>query len=153
MVLPPQLNLDLWLAHRLVADKYSQGRVVLAGDACHLHPPFGGFGMNTGIGDSVDLGWKIAAAFAGCLRHFSSPTGLSYLVKKSLGCFCRGGWPMFGLPWRRLSPYLLGEARHHLRRPRWLVRRRLTHWSGSAWGSPLLRVKGVAEAVAKQIEG
>jgi 2-polyprenyl-6-methoxyphenol hydroxylase-like FAD-dependent oxidoreductase len=56
---------DLWLAHRLVADRYARGRVFLAGDACHLHPPFGGFGMNMGIGDAVDLGWKIAARLSG----------------------------------------------------------------------------------------
>ena len=56
---------DLWLAHRLVADCYSRGRVFLAGDACHLHPPFGGFGMNMGIGDAVDLGWKMAARLSG----------------------------------------------------------------------------------------
>jgi 2-polyprenyl-6-methoxyphenol hydroxylase-like FAD-dependent oxidoreductase len=56
---------DLWVARRLVADRYSQGRVFLAGDACHLHPPFGGFGMNMGIGDAVDLGWKIAACLGG----------------------------------------------------------------------------------------
>jgi 2-polyprenyl-6-methoxyphenol hydroxylase-like FAD-dependent oxidoreductase len=56
---------DLWLAHRLIADRYSRGRVFLAGDACHLHPPFGGFGMNMGIGDAVDLGWKIAACLSG----------------------------------------------------------------------------------------
>jgi 2-polyprenyl-6-methoxyphenol hydroxylase-like FAD-dependent oxidoreductase len=56
---------DLWVAHRLVADRYSRGRVFLAGDACHLHPPFGGFGMNMGIGDAVDLGWKIAARLTG----------------------------------------------------------------------------------------
>jgi 2-polyprenyl-6-methoxyphenol hydroxylase-like FAD-dependent oxidoreductase len=56
---------DLWVAHRLVADRYAQGRVFLAGDACHLHPPFGGFGMNMGIGDAVDLGWKMAARLAG----------------------------------------------------------------------------------------
>jgi 2-polyprenyl-6-methoxyphenol hydroxylase-like FAD-dependent oxidoreductase len=56
---------DLWVAHRLVADRYSQGRVFLAGDACHLHPPFGGFGMNMGIGDSVDIGWKLAARLQG----------------------------------------------------------------------------------------
>jgi 2-polyprenyl-6-methoxyphenol hydroxylase-like FAD-dependent oxidoreductase len=56
---------DLWLAHRLVADRYSRGRVFLAGDACHLHPPFGGFGMNMGIGDAVDLGWKLAARLSG----------------------------------------------------------------------------------------
>jgi 2-polyprenyl-6-methoxyphenol hydroxylase-like FAD-dependent oxidoreductase len=56
---------DLWVAHRLVADKYASGRVFLAGDACHLHPPFGGFGMNMGIGDAVDLGWKMAARLTG----------------------------------------------------------------------------------------
>ena len=56
---------DLWVAHRLVADHYARGRVFLAGDACHLHPPFGGFGMNMGIGDAVDLGWKMAARLAG----------------------------------------------------------------------------------------
>ena len=56
---------DLWVAHRLVADKYARDRVFLAGDACHLHPPFGGFGMNMGIGDAVDLGWKIGARLAG----------------------------------------------------------------------------------------
>jgi 2-polyprenyl-6-methoxyphenol hydroxylase-like FAD-dependent oxidoreductase len=56
---------DLWVAHQLVADKYSQGRVFLGGDACHLHPPFGGFGMNMGIGDAVDLGWKMAGRLAG----------------------------------------------------------------------------------------
>ena len=56
---------DPWTARSLVADIYSKGRVFLAGDACHLHPPFGGFGMNMGIGDGVDLGWKIAATLQG----------------------------------------------------------------------------------------
>ncbi|UZF92978.1 FAD-dependent monooxygenase [Bosea sp. NBC_00550] len=56
---------DPWVAHKLVADRYEEGRVFLAGDACHLHPPFGGFGMNMGIGDAVDLGWKLAAALQG----------------------------------------------------------------------------------------
>ncbi len=56
---------DPWVAHRLVADRYATSRVYLAGDACHLHPPFGGFGMNMGIGDAVDLGWKMAATLQG----------------------------------------------------------------------------------------
>jgi hypothetical protein len=55
------LSNDEWVAHRLIADKYRDRRVFLAGDACHLHPPFGGYGMNMGIGDGVDLGWKMAA--------------------------------------------------------------------------------------------
>ncbi len=56
---------DPWYAHNLIADKYSEGRIFLAGDACHLHPPFGGYGMNMGIGDGVDLGWKMAAVLQG----------------------------------------------------------------------------------------
>ena len=52
---------DLWVASELLADRYCRGRIILAGDACHLHPPFGGYGMNMGVGDGVDLGWKIAA--------------------------------------------------------------------------------------------
>ena len=56
---------DRWTAHSLIADFYADGRVFLAGDACHLHPPFGGFGMNMGIGDAVDLGWKMAATLQG----------------------------------------------------------------------------------------
>jgi 2-polyprenyl-6-methoxyphenol hydroxylase-like FAD-dependent oxidoreductase len=54
-----------WAAHSLIADKYSSGRIYLAGDACHLHPPFGGYGMNMGIADGVDLGWKLAAMLQG----------------------------------------------------------------------------------------
>ena len=59
------LSSDEWVASRLIADKYRDRRVFLAGDACHLHPPFGGYGMNMGIADGVDLGWKIAAVLQG----------------------------------------------------------------------------------------
>ena len=59
------LSSDEWVASRLLADRYRKGRVFLTGDACHLHPPFGGFGMNMGVADSVDLGWKIAAVLQG----------------------------------------------------------------------------------------
>lgn len=59
------LSSDEWIASRLLADRYRLGRVFLAGDACHLHPPFGGFGMNMGVADGVDLGWKIAAVVNG----------------------------------------------------------------------------------------
>jgi len=50
-----------WTGHCVVAQRYQQGRVFLAGDAAHLNWPAGGFGMNTGIGDAVDIGWKLAA--------------------------------------------------------------------------------------------
>ena len=59
------LTRDEWTAHQLIATKYRVGPVFLAGDACHLHPPFGGFGMNMGIGDALDLGWKLAATLSG----------------------------------------------------------------------------------------
>jgi len=54
-----------WTPRQLVADSYGERRVFLAGDACHLFVPTGGFGMNTGIGDVVDLAWKIEATLAG----------------------------------------------------------------------------------------
>ncbi len=54
-----------WTAHALVAEKYRVGRVFLAGDAAHLFSPTGGFGMNTGVSDAIDLGWKLQAALQG----------------------------------------------------------------------------------------
>ena len=59
------LSSDEWVASRLLGDRYRDRRVFLAGDACHLHPPFGGYGMNMGVADGVDLGWKIAAVLHG----------------------------------------------------------------------------------------
>ena len=59
------LSSDEWVASQLLADRYRDRRVFLAGDACHLHPPFGGYGMNIGVADAVDLGWKIAAVLQG----------------------------------------------------------------------------------------
>ena len=59
------LSADSWSASQLLADRYADRRMILAGDACHLHPPAGGYGMNMGVGDGVDLGWKIAATLHG----------------------------------------------------------------------------------------
>lgn len=47
--------------HHRVADRFRDGRVFLLGDAAHVHSPVGGQGMNTGIGDAVNLAWKLAA--------------------------------------------------------------------------------------------
>lgn len=54
-----------WTCRSIVADTWRRGDVFLAGDAVHQHSPSGGFGMNTGLGDAVDLSWKLAAALAG----------------------------------------------------------------------------------------
>jgi 2-polyprenyl-6-methoxyphenol hydroxylase-like FAD-dependent oxidoreductase len=48
-----------------VADAYRVGRVLLAGDAAHIHPPIGGQGLNLGIQDAFNLGWKLAAVVRG----------------------------------------------------------------------------------------
>jgi 2-polyprenyl-6-methoxyphenol hydroxylase-like FAD-dependent oxidoreductase len=56
---------DPWTARMQIADRMRRGRVLLAGDAAHLNPPFGGHGLNTGLGDAVDLGWKLAATLDG----------------------------------------------------------------------------------------
>src|SRR4051794_40577685 len=55
--------------HHRVADCFRSGRAFLLGDAAHIHSPVGGQGMNTGIGDAVNLSWKVAAV----LRRQSGP--------------------------------------------------------------------------------
>jgi 2-polyprenyl-6-methoxyphenol hydroxylase-like FAD-dependent oxidoreductase len=59
------LSCNPWRQNLLLADRYLQGRVLLAGDAVHLVIPTGGLGMNSGIGDAIDLGWKLAATLRG----------------------------------------------------------------------------------------
>jgi 2-polyprenyl-6-methoxyphenol hydroxylase-like FAD-dependent oxidoreductase len=54
-----------WVRRELVAERYGEGRVLLAGDAAHMLSPTGAFGMNTGIQDAVDLSWKLAAVLQG----------------------------------------------------------------------------------------
>ena len=62
------LELDyvgLWDLRVAVADCYRGGRVFVAGDAAHSHPPYGGYGINTGFEDARNLGWKLAAVLQG----------------------------------------------------------------------------------------
>jgi 2-polyprenyl-6-methoxyphenol hydroxylase-like FAD-dependent oxidoreductase len=54
-----------WTQRLMLADRYREGRVFLAGDAAHLVIPTGGLGMNTGAGDAVDLAWKLAGTLHG----------------------------------------------------------------------------------------
>ncbi len=55
----------VWRPNIRLAQRFRVARVLLAGDAAHAHPPTGGQGMNTGIGDGYNLGWKLAAALFG----------------------------------------------------------------------------------------
>ena len=67
--LPVALHDVAWLTryrlHRRGVPTYRKGRVILAGDAAHIHSPIGGQGMNTGIQDAYNLGWKLALVLAG----------------------------------------------------------------------------------------
>ncbi len=58
-------HVGFWDLRVAVAETYQVGRVFIAGDAAHSHPPYGGFGLNNGLEDATNLGWKLAARFAG----------------------------------------------------------------------------------------
>ncbi len=59
------ISVRRWTARNVVSERYRVGRVFLAGDAAHLNHPASGLGLNTGLGDAVDLAWKLAATLAG----------------------------------------------------------------------------------------
>jgi 2-polyprenyl-6-methoxyphenol hydroxylase-like FAD-dependent oxidoreductase len=59
------LSVNQWTQHLLCAERFQDGRVFIAGDAAHLLIPTGGLGMNTGVGDADNLGWKLAATLSG----------------------------------------------------------------------------------------
>jgi 2-polyprenyl-6-methoxyphenol hydroxylase-like FAD-dependent oxidoreductase len=59
------LHIGTWTQRLMLATHYSDRRVFIAGDACHLVIPTGGLGYNTGVGDAVDLSWKLAAVLKG----------------------------------------------------------------------------------------
>src|SRR5213076_1726356 len=60
-----------WTDRSRQATTYRKGRVLLAGDAAHVHSPLGGQGLNLGLGDAMNLGWKLAATIRG-----DAPAGL-----------------------------------------------------------------------------
>ncbi|MDO8679629.1 MAG: FAD-dependent monooxygenase [Acidobacteriota bacterium] len=93
------LHAGHWKLNLLLAEHYQRGRVFLAGDAVHLVIPTGGLGMNTGVGDAIDLGWKLAAM----LRGWGGPNLLaSYEIER-----------------RQVGDRVLGASRHA-----WLGRRK-----------------------------
>jgi 2-polyprenyl-6-methoxyphenol hydroxylase-like FAD-dependent oxidoreductase len=58
-------HVGFWDLRVQVATQYRAGRAFIAGDAAHTHPPYGGFGLNNGLEDAVNLGWKLAAVLEG----------------------------------------------------------------------------------------
>lgn len=92
-----------WKLHLLLAERYRDGRVFLAGDAVHLVIPTGGLGMNSGVGDAIDLSWKLAATVQG----WAGPSILdSYEVeRRRVGArnVEAAGWAAEGMfRWRQL---------------------------------------------------
>ncbi len=58
-------HIGFWDLRFAIANDYSAGRVFIAGDAAHSHPPYGGYGVNSGLEDARNLGWKLAATLQG----------------------------------------------------------------------------------------
>lgn len=58
-------HIGFWDLRFMLADSYRNGRVFVAGDAAHSHPPYGGYGVNSGLEDARNLGWKLAAVLQG----------------------------------------------------------------------------------------
>jgi len=79
---PIDLEIDylgFWDLRFAIADNYRRDRIFVAGDAAHSHPPYGGYGINTGFEDARNLGWKLAAV----LQRWAGPALLeSYHVER-----------------------------------------------------------------------
>ena len=97
------LNLaSTWTDRAQQATTYRKGRVLLAGDAAHVHSPLGGQGLNLGLGDAMNLGWKLAATIRG-----DAPDGLldSYTTERHpIGARI--------LDWSRAQVALMRPSRH-----------------------------------------
>ena len=95
------LHCSKWVQRLLLAEHYQQGRVFIAGDAVHLVIPTGGLGMNTGVGDAIDISWKLAAT----LRGWGGPTLLqSYEAERrpigAINVRASGGGTAGRMKWR-----------------------------------------------------
>jgi FAD-dependent monooxygenase len=79
IVIDDVLASSVWRPNAMLADSYGRDRILLAGDAVHTMIPTGGYGMNTGLGDAVNLGWKLAAT----IRGWGGPALLaSYAIER-----------------------------------------------------------------------
>ncbi|MGB7193362.1 MAG: FAD-dependent monooxygenase [Collimonas pratensis] len=91
-----------WTDRAYQATAYRKGRLLLAGDAAHIHSPLGGQGLNLGLGDAVNLGWKLAATIRG-----DAPAGL-------LDSYARERQPVAAqvLDWSRAQVALMRPSAH-----------------------------------------
>ncbi|MBO0830501.1 MAG: FAD-dependent monooxygenase [Actinobacteria bacterium] len=125
-------SVSTWERKMMVADRFRDGRVFLAGDAAHAHPPNGGLGMNTGIPDAWDLGWKLAAVLLG----WGGPALLdSYDIERRPACHRAAAESLRNF--RRLTgatpaPALLDDTAEG-ERARWTLGARLVAENERAW--------------------
>ncbi|MGI4835802.1 MAG: FAD-dependent oxidoreductase [Janthinobacterium lividum] len=118
-----------WTDRARQATAYRRGRVLLAGDAAHIHSPLGGQGLNLGLGDALNLGWKLAATI-----HAQAPEGLLdsyYTERHPVGAQV--------LDWSRaqvalMSPGPAARALHAIMRDLLNTRDGATYIAGQAWG-------------------
>lgn len=118
-----------WTDRARQASTYRNGRVLLAGDAAHIHSPLGGQGLNLGLGDAMNLGWKLAATI-----HGKAPEGL-------LGSYYAERHPIGAqvLDWSRAQVGIMGTDAHA--RALYAIMRDLinttdgaTYFAGRVWG-------------------
>jgi 2-polyprenyl-6-methoxyphenol hydroxylase-like FAD-dependent oxidoreductase len=118
-----------WTDRARQATNYRNGRVFLAGDAAHIHSPLGGQGLNLGIGDAMNLGWKLAATIRG-----EAPEGLldSYQTERfPIGAEVLD-WSRAQVAIMRPSPH--ARALHAIFRDVVNTRDGATYFAGRVWG-------------------
>jgi 2-polyprenyl-6-methoxyphenol hydroxylase-like FAD-dependent oxidoreductase len=119
-----------WTDRARQATTYRNGRVLLAGDAAHIHAPLGGQGLNLGLGDAMNLGWKLAATI-----HNKAPEGLLdsyYTERHPIGVQV--------LDWSRaqvaiMKPDADARALYAIIRDLMDTRDGATYFAGRVWGS------------------
>jgi len=118
-----------WTDRARQATTYRNGRVFLAGDAAHIHAPLGGQGLNLGLGDAMNLGWKLAATI-----HDKAPDGLLdsyYIERHPIGVQV--------LDWSRAQVAIMGpepaaRALNAIVRDLMNTRDGATYFAGRVWG-------------------
>ncbi|MFC6644542.1 FAD-dependent monooxygenase [Granulicella cerasi] len=118
-----------WTDRARQATSYRKGNVLLAGDAAHIHAPLGGQGLNLGLGDAMNLGWKLAAVIAGeaeesLLDSYEAeriPVGISVL-----------DWSRAQVAMMKPTPE--ARAQHAIMRDMMETRDGATYVAGRVWG-------------------
>lgn len=118
-----------WTDRARQATQYRNGRILLAGDAAHIHAPLGGQGLNLGIGDAMNLGWKLAATI-----HGTAPDGLldSYHAERHPVGARVLDWSRAQVAVMRPTPE--GRALNAIFRDLMNTRDGATYFAGRVWG-------------------